>query len=227
MALMGKGVLAIWNGIAPEAEQEFVSWHVSEHIPERVGLPGFLRGRRYVAERGHPRYFNFYEVDSPETLAGRGYLDRLNAPTPWTRKVVAHFQDTSRTVCDVVESRGLGEGAWLETLRMNAHDDDAFQGALASAVLPALASDPGICGIHLLRGRTPSAAPATAEAELRKKPDDTIAWLLLIEAVDETNLTAAAAAAGSDAGIAACGAAGLVRGRYRLQYSLTHADVTR
>ncbi len=32
MALAGKGVLAIWNGIAPEAETDFVAWHVREHI---------------------------------------------------------------------------------------------------------------------------------------------------------------------------------------------------
>ena len=43
MALLGTGVLAIWNGIAASAEDEFVDWHVREHIPERVGLPGFLR----------------------------------------------------------------------------------------------------------------------------------------------------------------------------------------
>jgi hypothetical protein len=49
MGLLGKGVLAIWNGIAPEAEEDFVAWHVREHIPERVALSGFLRGRRYVA----------------------------------------------------------------------------------------------------------------------------------------------------------------------------------
>lgn len=58
MPRIGQGVLAIWNGIAPEAEAEFVAWHVREHIPERVGLPGFLRGRRYVGDaEAHPRYF--------------------------------------------------------------------------------------------------------------------------------------------------------------------------
>ncbi len=63
MALAGRGVLAIWNGIAEEAEADFLAWHVREHIPERVAVPGFLRARRYVALRGEPRYFNFYEHD--------------------------------------------------------------------------------------------------------------------------------------------------------------------
>ena len=36
MGLLGKGVLAIWNGIAPEAEDDFVAWHVREHISRTI-----------------------------------------------------------------------------------------------------------------------------------------------------------------------------------------------
>ena len=45
MPLLGSGVLAIWNGIDPEAEAEFVEWHVREHIPERVARKA-IRGHR-------------------------------------------------------------------------------------------------------------------------------------------------------------------------------------
>ena len=54
MALRGKGALAIWNGIADGVDADFIEWHVKEHMPERVGLPGFLSGRRYTAIDGHP-----------------------------------------------------------------------------------------------------------------------------------------------------------------------------
>ena len=47
MPLLGRGVLAIWHTITPEGEAEYWRWHDREHIPERVGVPGFLRGRRY------------------------------------------------------------------------------------------------------------------------------------------------------------------------------------
>ena len=60
--------LVFWNGISPGGDEEFLSWHVSEHIPERVSVPGFLRGRRYVAHDGIPRYFNFYETETLEVL---------------------------------------------------------------------------------------------------------------------------------------------------------------
>jgi hypothetical protein len=98
MTLLGGGVLAIWNGIADERDGDFLEWHVKEHIPERVGVQGFLRGRRYKALDGDPAYFNFYEVSAPDVLRSAPYLARLNDPTPWTAKVVATFTDTSRTI---------------------------------------------------------------------------------------------------------------------------------
>jgi len=82
MGLLGKGVLAIWNGIAPEAEEDFVAWHVREHIPERLALPGFLRGRRYVALDGFPKYFNFYETTTADDLSSAAYRARsMRRPT--------------------------------------------------------------------------------------------------------------------------------------------------
>ncbi len=52
MSLLGKAVVAIWNDILPEGRDNFIEWHNREHIPERVSIPGFLRGRRYIAEQG-------------------------------------------------------------------------------------------------------------------------------------------------------------------------------
>src|ERR1700745_2860715 len=74
MSLAGQGVVGIWNGIAPEGRTEFFEWHNREHMPERVGIPGFRRGRRYIAKYGEPEFFTLYETDSPEGLAGTDYL---------------------------------------------------------------------------------------------------------------------------------------------------------
>ena len=45
MAFLGKGAMAFWNDVTADGEADFNHWHVFEHIPERVGVPGFLRGR--------------------------------------------------------------------------------------------------------------------------------------------------------------------------------------
>ena len=191
MALAGKGVLAIWNGIAAEAEADFVAWHIREHIPERVGVPGFLRGRRYVAERGQPKYFNFYETQTPDILVSPDYVARLNTPSDWTKSVVRHFRDTSRTICEVAASRGLGDGAFIATLRLGTRRERAdFLGKMAE-LMDALSQAPSIVAVHLLEGQGGGGNGQTAEKELRGKPDETVDWILLVEAVEMAPLEAA------------------------------------
>jgi hypothetical protein len=80
MALAGTGAVAIWHDVAPEGRQEFYAWHGREHMPERVAIPGFVRGRRYVGVHGGPQYFNLYETATPAVVTGSDYLARLNHP---------------------------------------------------------------------------------------------------------------------------------------------------
>ncbi len=228
MAFFGRGVLAIWNSIDPESEADFVAWHVAEHIPERVGLPGFLRGRRYVAADGQPKYFNFYETERPETLESETYVARLNDPTPWTRRIMAHFHDTSRTICDVVVSLGLGEGAWMEAIQIRATDGVAFQPACAGEILPALIAVPGVCGAHLLHGRPLAGAVNTTETELRGGPDASTDWIVMVEAAGESVVREQRAGILSQANLMASGAGPeIVRGLYRLQFSLSYTELNR
>jgi hypothetical protein len=224
MALLGKGVLAIWNGIAPEAESDFVAWHVHEHIPERVGLPGFRRGRRYSALDAAPAYFNFYETETPGVLTSPEYVARLNDPTAWTRRVVAQFKDTSRTICDVATSLGRGEGGVIETIRLRpASDPASFAERMQDKVLRPLADAAGIVGVHLLRGRPSDSAGGTAEKQLRAQPDEIVDWILLVEAVAVEAILAARSGLGATMALERHGVApGCRRGLYLLQFALTH-----
>jgi len=36
----------MWWDIPPEVRAEWEHWHTTEHMPERLGIPGFLRGLR-------------------------------------------------------------------------------------------------------------------------------------------------------------------------------------
>jgi hypothetical protein len=228
VALAGKGVLAIWNGIAAEAEADFVAWHMREHIPERVAVPGFLRGRRYVAEAGHPKYFNFYEVELPETLVSPDYVARLNTPSDWTKRVVRHFCDTSRTVCSVAASLGLGDGAYLATLRLAALVEPAAFSAAMRPALSELAAEPGIVGVHLLEGQGGGSNGQTAEKELRSQPDATADWILLVEAAERAALDEALKRTASPEALSAIANGYDARrdcGIYRLQYGLAKQQI--
>ena len=227
MTLLGNGVLAIWNGIAPAAEQDFVAWHVTEHIPERVGLPGFLRGRRYVATSGRPKYFNFYETDAVEALTSPAYLARLDDPTPWTRRVVAQFQETSRTICRVEATMGCGEGGWIETIRVRSaaakHD---LPGSLDRRRLADIVASPGIVGLHVLQGRPSQSRLGSTEKTLRNEPDRVVDWVILVEAVEADVLAAMRASAYSvDALLRRDAGADVESGIYRLQFALTKAEL--
>jgi hypothetical protein len=223
MPLAGQGVLAIWNGIEDEAEADFVAWHVREHIPERVAVPGFLRGRRYVAEVGAPKYFNFYETESPEVLVSPAYLQRLNAPSDWTKRVVRHFRDTSRTVCSVAASVGVGDGAFVGTIRlMSSPGAGNFVDQVATSVAEPMLTEPGIVAVHLLKGQADSGGQ-TVEKALRDRPDQQAAWILLIEATDREPIERVFAGCASRDALAAAGAdyGDTDRGIYRLQYALS------
>ncbi|ETX27833.1 hypothetical protein RISW2_10900 [Roseivivax isoporae LMG 25204] len=204
-------MLAIWNGIAPDHEAEFLRWHVREHIPERLSVPGFLRARRYAAHGAHPAYFNFYEVESPGVLASEPYRARLDDPTEWTRQVVPHFTDTSRTFCVVADSRGHGVAGFLLALRLQASTG-------LCSIVDALAAAEDVSAVHLLE-RTEAATAGTAESAMRSSPDGSSAAILLIEGVAATPLLAAAERYASDGAIrSATGSALAARGLYQLDF---------
>ena len=95
-----KGILAIFNDCRAGREAEFEAWFQGEHLLERLAVPGFLFGRRHAAISGSSGYFNFYLAESPAILTSKPYIERLDNPTPMTRKVMSEiFLNMNRTVC--------------------------------------------------------------------------------------------------------------------------------
>jgi hypothetical protein len=152
-------------------------------MPERVDIPGFLRGRRYVSIKGAPEYFNLYEVDSPQALAGREYLARLNAPTPWTVATVKHFRNVARSLCEVAATFGEGQGGLIATFRYDVDDAraEAHYARMVRHALPALAGQPGVAGCHLLVADEAASAVETAEKKVRAEKNVVPRWIVLVE----------------------------------------------
>ncbi len=191
--MLGKAAVTIWCEVAPEVRAEFDDWHAREHMPERLSIPGFLRGSRWVGDAG---YFMLYEAKDEATITSGGYLDRLNNPTPWSRKMMPHHRNMARGLCRVEASAGTALGQALCTVR--------FSGEQKPDVT-ALASRKGVVAAHLLRNMAHSGAQ-TAEQKLRggdAAPD----WVVLVTGYD----------ADAVAGVAAPG----IRGLYRLAYVLS------
>ena len=212
--LAGEAVVAIWNGIAPEARAQFYDWHTNEHMPERVGIPGFRRGRRYIAADAatQPEYFTLYETDTMQVLQGSDYGNRLNNPTPGTRSTTAQFCDSARALSRVLASHGPGMGGLLLTIGF---DCDAAHLTALTAVVRDAAALPRITGAHLCMGDADASAVRTAETRDRTDIQTPPNVFVMLEATD----AAALASALTDSALSAAGARGpFVRGVYRLEY---------
>jgi hypothetical protein len=216
MSILGRGLVAIWNGVAPEGRAEFYEWHNREHMPERAAIPGFIRGRRYIAHYGHPEYFTLYEAENPEVLSGQDYLNRLDNPTPWTQKVVSnYFRDASRGICRLTFSEACGDGGYMLTLQFGPQSGRAteLEEALRDRILPPLVDMPAVTGVHLCI--TDQAASDVETAERKGRSVAVPNWLIMIEAVTAEG---ADAACEMIVGLDTIGAApGADRGLYVLQ----------
>lgn len=170
MALSGTGAIAIWNDVREGADAAVLEWHDREHIPERVGIPGFLRGRRFAAIEGSPEFFILYETADAAAAQSPAYFERLNNPTPWTARANKNFLHTLRGICRVAASLGHGEGGCCLTLRLDPPEDQAaaMDAALAAA-LPALVAQPGVVAAHLLVAQREVSLIETTE-RIRRAP---------------------------------------------------------
>jgi hypothetical protein len=183
MSLAGRGAVAIWHDIVPEGLDEFYAWHGQEHMRERVGIRGFLRGRRYLARRGDLQFFNLYEARSPEVLTGPDYQARLNNPTPWTASTIKHFRRVSRAICKVAASMGNGQGGLVSTWRYDvaAEGADAHIDALSRQVLPNIARHGIVAGAHLLVADEGASSVGTAESKARAEANKVPRWVVIVE----------------------------------------------
>jgi hypothetical protein len=173
------GVLAIFNDCRAGREAEFEAWFQSEHLIERVSVPGFLFGRRHKAISGSTGYFNFYMVESPDVLTSKPYLERLDHPTPMTKTIMSEvFINMNRTVCRRTMRRGPFRGAYTVTARFNAKPDEAA----LSAALEKLVADTSVAGGEIWIALDPSGQPVSMEEKLRGG-DKKIAGALIVDAL--------------------------------------------
>jgi hypothetical protein len=159
-----QGILVIWNDCRAGREAEFEAWFQGEHLLERVAVPGFLFGRRHQAISGSCRYFNFYLVESPAVLTSKPYLERLDHPTPMTRKVMSEiFINMNRTICHRTLRRGAFRGAYAVTARF----DVAPEMSALTALAENLVHDAGVASCEIWSAVDPAGLPVSMEEKLR------------------------------------------------------------
>jgi hypothetical protein len=106
-------------------------------------------------------------------MTSPAYLERLNNPSPWSRKMFASCR-LSRTLCRVAESRGNGVGGEVMTVRNP-----------GQVAIDAIAATSGVTGVHLLERDTSLERPRTHEESLRHGgADESVERVLIVEGHD-------------------------------------------
>ncbi len=221
MSLRGTAFIVIWHDLIAGSESEFERWHTEEHMPERLGVPGFLRGSRYMNWKQSPHVcFTLYELAHIETFRSPGYLARLNAPTDWSNRVQPSMTNFLRGACETVVSLGDGTAGAVATLRIRI-DAEASQ---ASRVDLAVASFkvfdlPGVTSVHLGSHQAALANAPTGETAIRPPPSQTaFDFVWIVEAVDLATLEREAGRI--EALATAAGAASIDFAAYQLGFQL-------
>jgi hypothetical protein len=195
--VLGAAAIAMWWNVAPEARAEWEDWHTREHMPERLAIPGFLRGSRWSAPSAEPSgacsYFVCYETEDLQTITSGPYLERLNNPSPWSRKMMPHHQNMVRSLCLVRSGAALDAlPPFLATIRFSGGSRPQFAG-------------------NLLESQTMPGQ--TTEQRIRGK-DATAGWIGLLGGADANALSA------SMSDLATHGTIGI----YRRSHSLSRGE---
>lgn len=192
MPLKGSGFLAIWHDIRAEGEPEYNLWHTREHMPERLGVPGFEVGRRWVDwNLGKHRYFTLYEARSVDVFGSEPYRARLNAPSAWSNRVQPHFTNFVRSACRTTVSIGKGIGGAIATFRLNLASA-AGKGALAAggyALAYQIMPLDGVTSVHIGMAEPAVTQVQTRESELRKLTgEDVFDAVVMIDGIGRREL---------------------------------------
>ena len=120
--MIGQAALGIWMDVDASGLDDFNAWYRRQHLPERLSLPGFLRGRRYQATGDGPVFFTLYETADAAVLSSAPYMERLNNPTDWTRRALPMIRRMVRNAYRRVAASSTDRVAsHLLTVRIQPH----------------------------------------------------------------------------------------------------------
>lgn len=176
----GGGFLAIANTVEPAMRAQYEEWHTFEHVPERLTMPGFLGGRRYV--RGHgvgTHYLTLYDIEELEALETPEYQHLLVSPTPMSQRMRPAMGDFQRFAYRETRRLGHGCGRHLGFLRWNGESE-------AVAQLAGLVAQAGIVALRLGTAAATTPHPAFAGTAAPHEPH----FVAVLDGVEAAALTA-------------------------------------
>lgn len=177
-----RGLFVAWYDSDPSFQPELDQWHSREHMSERVALPGFRTGQRYNSLDRQWRYCVLYRADEVRTFISAPYLQVLNNPTEWTRRMMPGIRNLNRSLCTIIRDAGAGFGSILCTIQFAPPSAGSeFVGWVDETAIPAVLAEPGAVRLTLAVADKAISQTRTEEQALRTQPDMVSDWILLVE----------------------------------------------
>lgn len=155
---MAKGILIAAMNFSDVPPDEFHDWYDTEHIPERLAVPGFLNAERWIGSTDPKVSVALYDLESVGVLHSAPYraVGGDNG-SPWTMRVTSRTKMIIRLEGEQIRPGDAlaPEGATaLLVIAMNvAPEHEAeFNEWYNSEHLPALAGVPGVLCARRYRG---------------------------------------------------------------------------
>jgi hypothetical protein len=167
--MIGRAALGIWMQVQADGLDDFNAWYRRQHLPERLSVPGFLRGRRYECRGNGPRYFTLYETAEAAVLSSEAYLERLNNPTDWTRRALGRITGMVRNAYGAIATSDTdATTSHLLTVRVQPHSGRGpyVKAWLAEQATTALAGVGGVAGWAAYESETGGTSVMTEERKV-------------------------------------------------------------
>jgi hypothetical protein len=157
-AIMAKGTLIAAMNIGHAAEDEFHDWYDTEHLPERMRVPGFLLCERWLGAADRKVSVATYDLDSVAVLRSPAYTaiggENLS---PWSKRVTGkverlmRFEGDQILPGDQIPPAGSG-GLLLNAMNIAPELEAEFNEWYDKEHIPALAAVPGVVCARRFRG---------------------------------------------------------------------------
>ena len=156
---MAKGILVAAMDFTNVAEDEFHDWYDTEHIPERLAVPGFLNAERWIGITNPKQSLALYDLENVDVLHSAPYQAVGGANgSPWTKRVTGRVKHLIRLEGEQIRPgeklAPTGDAQALLFISMNvAPEHEAeFNDWYNQEHLDALAGVPGVLCARRYRG---------------------------------------------------------------------------
>ena len=159
---MAKGLLFASFDFSTAQADEFHDWYDTEHVPERLRVPGIINALRWIGADNPTFAVATYDLESLSVLQSPPYTAVGGANgSPWTKRVtnkatrIMRFTGDQRLPGDVISPPNAG-GLLVASMNVDPAAEDEFNEWYNTEHLPFLAAVPGVITARRFQSADPT-----------------------------------------------------------------------